>query len=632
MYNHIYLLKFQVFIQLKRPSDDVTSEALPFDYLPLDSGRNSFLSFRRNIDKGNNIDQSIFQRILFDDQNIFGKDKIVNNNNLNEVILLDTPTEETNNIETEMIEPTNVIPEQEQQITSTDDLFQVTTELIENKTNDWLLKSSDDELIDEISNENVDNNNCNNFKNENTTDDDKTLTELLEQVAELDEIYSDHQLRRDDYFIENELKQLENSLEPSFKNDEQTMEIDDLFDDAATYSSLQKAFKNPVDMIDIQMPDQSQQNDIFMMNGYNDQNNYDFVDQSIIINPSGPVIDVSPLKRESIHNVEEEKLPPLPPKRVKKVLPDENNENKPTNVIIQKMTDDFSTSRRSSTRSITPRPQSQIIIMKSPEKKLPPKPMSVSTTTLNSTNKSTTGQKKTGFFSKLFSRKKSKNDITSSSTINPTTPLESREPSIGNLHSVEAQSVKSLPAIQKLKSNSMKQPRQFKQSNSVGKPVGRSVSSVSGKRPHLTADIVHIPLKGESTNSLPRITGSGTHLSLPGNENLYETSSTITLSKSDRHTVSALQLADLPMQDGDMELIAIADAQSLKNLCEGGEYGVELGPNVDLTEAEHYALYTSIPPQATASEFDETSCYYAPVEAGEILTPAEVAKRLTNNL
>ena len=76
-----------------------------------------------------------------------------------------------------------------------------------------------------------------------------------------------------------------------------------------------------------------------------------------------------------------------------------------------------------------------------------------------------------------------------------------------------------------------------------------------------------------------------------------------------------------------MELIAIADAQSLKNLCEG-EYGVQLDPDVDLTEAEHYALYTSIAPYATQSEFDENSCYYAPVEGSEILSTSEVAKRL----
>lgn len=35
---------------------------------------------------------------------------------------------------------------------------------------------------------------------------------------------------------------------------------------------------------------------------------------------------------------------------------------------------------------------------------------------------------------------------------------------------------------------------------------------------------------------------------------------------------------------------------------------------VTLTEAEHYALYTALAPHATASEFDETSFYYSPVE------------------
>lgn len=37
-------------------------------------------------------------------------------------------------------------------------------------------------------------------------------------------------------------------------------------------------------------------------------------------------------------------------------------------------------------------------------------------------------------------------------------------------------------------------------------------------------------------------------------------------------------------------------------------------PTVDLTEAEHYALYTDVAPRATASEFDEMSFYYSPVE------------------
>lgn len=169
----------------------------------------------------------------------------------------------------------------------------------------------------------------------------------------------------------------------------------------------------------------------------------------------------------------------------------------------------------------------------------------------------------------------------------------------------------------------------------TGKPVGRSVSSVSGKRPHMGPDIINIPLKGDSTTSLPMHDHiSKSHLSLPASE-LFEKASTASLHPLDRRTVSALQLADVPIKDGDMELVAIADAQSIRNLCEGGEFGIMLDPSVDLTEAEHYALYTTFAPHATLSEIDENSCYYAPIEyqsGEEILTPAEIARRLAENL
>ncbi|XP_073989368.1 embryonic polarity protein dorsal-like isoform X3 [Rhodnius prolixus] len=39
---------------------------------------------------------------------------------------------------------------------------------------------------------------------------------------------------------------------------------------------------------------------------------------------------------------------------------------------------------------------------------------------------------------------------------------------------------------------------------------------------------------------------------------------------------------------------------------------------VDVTEAEHYALYTSVAPHATASEFDEMSFYYSSVEQQKV--------------
>lgn len=42
--------------------------------------------------------------------------------------------------------------------------------------------------------------------------------------------------------------------------------------------------------------------------------------------------------------------------------------------------------------------------------------------------------------------------------------------------------------------------------------------------------------------------------------------------------------------------------------------GGSINEDVMLTEAEHYALYTSVAPHATQSEFDEASFYYSPVE------------------
>ncbi|XP_076173741.1 dorsal isoform X1 [Ptiloglossa arizonensis] len=61
--------------------------------------------------------------------------------------------------------------------------------------------------------------------------------------------------------------------------------------------------------------------------------------------------------------------------------------------------------------------------------------------------------------------------------------------------------------------------------------------------------------------------------------------------------------------------ISTTSVKSLK--LEGDEtppYGMEL------TEAEHYALYTAMAPHATASEFDEMSFYYSPVEGGKIFS------------
>nr|ALC78349.1 Dorsal [Lutzomyia longipalpis] len=548
------------FIQLKRPSDGATSDPLPFDYLPLDSGRKTFWSLRQGLNlnkrKTTTSLEETFQQILAADREMFG-DK-ASNGGVEDVVTVDAPIIVETPLEKHVDPPINL--EQQQ--------------MANDKINEWM-KSN--EFIEATGQ-----------RNEYEREEDKTLNELLDQVAELDEIYTDHQLRQHS-LIENELSCLDNSL-PKLSGKEESMDIDDIFDDAATYTSLQKAFKNPITipMDDYPVPPPRPPHS---------PNFYDQV-EPVIINPPAPVIDVSPSKGD---RDEGEKLPPLPPKRVKKTPGNtpvhdqqdkENDSSKLFGSDLESGLSSFSNSRRSSTRSLTPRPPSQIIIMKTPEPGQRPTSPATQSNTLPK-------QKKPGFFSKLFSRRKSK-DSTASPSSDRASPNLSREPSLTNFSSSDPNrsSVRSL----KVPSATRK----------TGKPVARSASSVSGKRPHLTPDIIHIPLKGESSNSLNFRSGSGTHLSFPGND-LYERASTVTLNNNDRKTMSALQLADLPLQDGNMELIAIADAQSLRNLCEG-QYGVQLDPSVDLTEAEHYALYTSVAPHATQSEFDETSAYYAPVE------------------
>lgn len=509
------------------------------------------------------------------------------NNKENEVIVLDTPVDD------QMIfKPASVTFTEINAVDSID------------KTSEWVEKSQFvQQTTEDGGNKNKD----------GDVDDD--LNRLLEQVAELDEIYADQHMKKESS-LERELNRLEQAM-PSDPI-ESRMDIDDIFDDTATYTSLQQAFKNPVPIIDLLPPSPP---------SIYDPNALD----SLPSTPLSPVShDGCSLKRDS-PTIDDCKLPPLPPKRTKKTsLSPDNVDGNETHFITTKSdydSDSLPNTPERLNRSPN-RPQSQIYIMRTPDQSPRNRSTPASPKDKKSCSSPLPKQKKPGFFSKLFSRRKSKSDIGSNTSIDgkesqsqsqPQSQAISREPSINHfdIHDPNRLSTRSIKSLQ----IPTKKPH--------GKPVGRSVSSVSGKRPHLTADITHIPLKGDSTDSLGMRNGSGTMLSLPGSMSY---GSTVTLSHHlDRKTVSALQLADLPLQDGNMELIAIADAQSLKNLCEG-EYGVKIDPSVDLTEAEHFALYTSVAPYATQSEFDENSCYYAPVEHGEILETSEVVRRLTDHM
>lgn len=500
-------------------------------------------------------------------------------------------------------------------------------------------------------------------------DEDRMLNDLLDQVAELDDIYEDHQLRRGSNatpYVADELNCLEGCLQSATAQDDSGE-----FDDAATYSSLQIAFKNPISIMNTTpvMPPPVMRNS----------------EARCLVNPAGPLIAVGkrpePVLSKPDLVDEDIKLPPLPPKRGRKLqmssedLRPINNGSRAafvaggggghetfignsTTALDESRTfsQSATNSRRSSSRSLQ-RPQSQIIIMKSPNSQPTPKPMSTSTSpSINGSCATLPRQKKQGFFAKLFSRRKSKSDLASKYASQPNMQSnadgdDDDDAGFGNAgakssvtdqrssSTVRNVALKGPASTASADASTMTTSRASKSTlqtpgngsrRTAAKPVGRSVSSVSGKRPHLTADIVHIPLKGCDSSDAINADGVAVGDNLAGRHGRddFERASTATLSNNlDRKTVSALQLADLPFQDGGMELIAIADRQSLKNLCES-QLGIVLDPSVDLTEAEHYALYTSVAPHATESEFDEASAYYSPIEAGEILTQDEVARRL----
>ncbi|XP_016963136.1 embryonic polarity protein dorsal isoform X1 [Drosophila biarmipes] len=678
----------KVFIQLRRPSDGVTSEALPFEYVPMDSGKHTFWNLHRHLKR--KPDEDLFQQILRLDAKREVQAPTI------EVIDLDTPkisldldfnedesqqeepaSEQKQPLQQEQylqeqslqqepylqqeqeqeeqsfqqVEPMQQEPSLHQELPAQKSLDE-TSDHLPDHTSDHLpedmeaadaqaeaeahrLRSEHEKEIDTIIDEKIReleqleldqprplsaNDKITEWMKSSEIEQqghepsptgqadvldaaleisrsDKTLDELLETVAELDEIYTDFKVQRDTYnnTIQNELLALTEGRAP--------LQVEDSFDDAATYTSLQIAFKNPVLIpMDDVMPPTPPMSQCAPEDAHQ---HYDPVEvNSQAAKPETPLRPV-PSAPPAILTVpfppEEEKLPPLPPKRIRKQ--DSNAEN-----------------RSIEANTVPARPSTA----ESPlNKRLPPAPKNPNFNTLPR-------QKKPGFFSKLFSRRKSKPDLAqgqeNSSLLD--SKVASREPSIGhfNMQDPMRASLRSSKSAAPLISSpppAKSSPVKAKKPGSkLGKPVGRSVSSVSGKRPaYLNADVVHIPLKGDSANSLPQ------HHRNEG----YSQSSTVSVGAGlDRRTASALQLADIPIIEGGMELVAIADRQSLHNLVSSieGHFNVQLDPNLDLTEAEHFALYTSIPPIAAASEFDETSAYYAPVDAGEILTPDEVAKRL----
>ncbi|TMW48950.1 hypothetical protein DOY81_005975 [Sarcophaga bullata] len=671
--------KVQVYIQLYRPSDGETSEALPFEYYP-DPGMRLFPRIQRKLKRRQ--DMEIFQQILsldsettatkysvpslsdtgeYDDDNENDNDNddtIMSDSSASKPLSSDTIeahkrpkksfdndyddmdidkdltdnlsyTERSNSdIEIEVPVPQITFPiidDTTQTSTPIDEILDERELTNVDKITEWIknnqFERTDSTVLENGANMSLTDGEFNEIStvlksSKQTTDmmDDNFIsTDLIEQDIDLDDKYSYELLTKRSLTLDRNHRFKENQQSMENKRDwtdsvecsncsasaQVSVDIDENFDETATYTSLQIALTNPIDI-----PNDNSLFNAQQVADKDEKKSCESIENDLVVvtNLHAPQIKVNiaptpetspsppiPLPPRSPSPIRDQVLPPLPPKLKPSKESGLNFNTSPCN-----------TASSSRNGSITSRPPSQIIIMRTPDQ----------SPTKRSATSTPSPKKKQGFFARLFSRKKSKPTVVGDESYSKeTTPNQSREPSIGNF-SMNDNNRSSIRSVKSLQSNCMElDPKSNAKS---GKTVGRSASSVSGKRPaQRNADVIHIPLKDDSCENLLK------------QERSYSSSCTLKYDGGhlDRKTLSALELAKIPISDGNMELIAIADRQSIKNLCEGA-YGVILDPSVDLSEAEHFALYTSMPPQNITD--NEENIF----SNQNILTPEEVAMRL----
>lgn len=505
----------QVYIQLRRPSDGATSEPLPFQMLPLGTGRPAFWSLRKAFAR-KKADYNTFSKILATEtallanvtpkvprtidefnNNLDAKkphDKISALRALNELYNvknhidfcngdLKTIINSAQNVDRDTkgtvldYENNEVTMSPESNVESKKEINKLYILDDNNVNNDTLIANYKEGIIEAVprkkpdiqDNETTASPNIDSSKNrsdwfdyseigkwvqkgqaslkeksnetadiKNTTESgNKSLNELLSQVAELDQIYAD---------THNKLAQASTET-----NTNQMMDVDVC--DNQTYTSLQMAMKNPIELFDI-----------------TDDRKYEDV---AVPRQDAEILMTSPTlaAKRDVTSEAEERLPPLPPKRIRKMP---SMPLLPRPISAQTFNDSSS---------------------EAPNKNLPSLPGSLPK------------HVKQGLFSKLFTKKNKKDKC-----------------SVPNLSGDSDSSLNSL--------YSLKNVMQDDTQSQLPRPSITSVTSVK-----------------------------------------------------------SLKL------DGD----------------ETPPYGL------DLTEAEHYALYTTMAPHATASEFDDMSFYYSLVEGGKIL-------------
>ena len=387
-----------VFIQLRRPSDGAASEALPFQYLPIDSGRPAFWSLRKALSKKGNY--SMFSSILASNTALLTGGTAGNSSDQSQgpwvQVVGSQQGPESSPLISDGVEVVKAVEAKDDMITSTVDVVPIEVTTVEESQSPKNESNNNDVImIEDLTNErnkkaggynyaeinkwnktNVTEVDANaNIQSQVDEKDEKlmsnesedvetcrSLNELLSQVAELDEIYSDTRARLISQGVADTTAPDINTQPPQIIE----MDVEDLYDDDnQTYSSLQLAMKNPIELLDL---------------------------------APGRYEDVMPQgnKRDQVPESPDSKLPPLPPKRIRKSPP-------------------------------TPpaRPDHPIFPREAPEKTLPPPPEATPAK-----------QAKPSLFQKLFSKKTKQGKKEGSNT--PRAASMSREASVGNVSEVPA--------------------------------------------------------------------------------------------------------------------------------------------------------------------------------------------------
>lgn len=403
----------KVNIQLRRPSDNITSEPLPFEFLPVDSGR---LFWSKKL-KGN---YGVFSNILAANTALMTMSvqakhgqvvkTHVANNERKDVVEVEPVSAEVKPMETDNSDDYAQIqkpdsddvmiigekhPLQTVQVTDVGPAIDVGSVYSEVNGNAFM---TDDDLSQGET--------C------------KSVNELLSQVDDFTCIYSENQsvfertlprTQEQDIYIDKNKNVLENTSVPcpGFETEMQIETkdrhtpvglIDDTYE-SQTYSSFQLAMKNPI-LIDIHFED-------------------------TCLDSSPPRI-VESVKREV--PPADSKLPPLPPKRQRKLKPDDYGTVPPLPPRSpQLMPRSTEISQSQSVPKIEPPPQQQPSLQPQPAPPPVPQPQQQQSQSISaqpslvnvsqpSPEKATTTKtpsptksSKPNIFQKLFSRKSSKN-------------------------------------------------------------------------------------------------------------------------------------------------------------------------------------------------------------------------------